>query len=141
VTLSAVQIARDSSDIMSRADLECLVDAFYERVRADEILGPIFDDVAHTDWDRHLPRMYDFWNAVVFGAGSFSGNPLAVHRELGSRVVLGGREFGRWLSMFHQTVDSRFAGQRAEEIKTTASRIAAVMQHHIVADRDTVTPA
>jgi hemoglobin len=134
-------MATDAGDITSRADLESLVDAFYARVRADEILGPIFDDVAHTDWDRHLPRMYDFWDAVVFGAGSFSGNPLAIHRELASRVALGGGEFGRWLSIFHQTVDERFAGRRAEEIKATASRIAAVMQHHILADREGVTPA
>jgi hemoglobin len=47
-------------DIVSRADIEHLVNHFYNRVRADEILGPIFDDVAHTDWDAHLPKMYDF---------------------------------------------------------------------------------
>jgi len=122
-------------DIATRTDLEGLVNTFYDCVRADEILGPIFDDVAHTDWDRHLPKMYDFWETVVFGASGFRGNPLAVHRELARRVPLGGREFERWLSLFHQSVDTLFSGPRAEETKVRASRIAGVMQQHILADR------
>ena len=121
-------------DITSRTDIVQLVDAFYERVRADEVLGPIFDDVAHTDWNRHLPKMYDFWEAVLFSAPVFDGNPLAVHRELASRVPLGAREFGQWLALFCQSVDALFCGPRAEDTKVRASRIAAVMRHHILAD-------
>jgi hemoglobin len=121
-------------DLASRADIVRLVDAFYARVRADGILGPIFDDVAHTDWDRHLPRMYDFWDAVLFGAPGFHGNPLAVHRALALRVPLGAGEFGRWLALFHETVDALFRGPVAEDTKLRASRIATVMRHHILAD-------
>ena len=121
-------------DIASRADIVRLVDVFYERVRADDILGPIFDDVAQTDWDRHLPKMYDFWEAVLFSAPVFNGNPLAVHRELASRVPLGAPEFGRWLALFHQSVDTMFRGPRADDTKVRASRIATVMRHHILAD-------
>lgn len=61
-------------DIASRADVVQLVDGFYARVRADEVLGPIFDGIAH---------------AVLFGASGFQGKPLAVHRELATRVPLG----------------------------------------------------
>jgi hemoglobin len=121
-------------DIASRADIVRLVDGFYARVRADEILGPIFDGIARTDWGRHLPKMYDFWDAVLFGASGFHGNPLAVHRELATRVPLGEREFGRWLALFHESVDALFRGPRAEDTKVRASRIAAVMRHHILAD-------
>jgi hemoglobin len=123
-----------AGDIASRADIVRLVDGFYQRVRADEILGPIFDDVAHTDWDRHLPKMYDFWDAVLFGAAGFHGNPLAVHRELATRVPLGAPEFGRWLALFHQSVDTLFRVPRAEDTKLRAARIATVMRHHILAD-------
>ena len=123
-------------DIESRADLVQLVDRFYERVRADDVLGPIFDDVAHTDWDRHLPKMYDFWEAVLFSAPVFGGNPLAVHRELATRTPLGTPEFARWLALFHQSVDTLFRGPRADDAKVRASRIAAVMRHHILADRE-----
>lgn len=124
----------DRRDIASRADIERLVDSFYERVRGDELLGPIFDDVAHTDWARHLPKMYDFWGGILFGVAGFRGNPLSVHRDLARRVPLGGREFGRWLGLFHESVDALFSGPCAEEAKARAVRIAAVMQHHISSD-------
>jgi hemoglobin len=122
-------------DIASRTDIVRLVDAFYERVRADQVLGPIFDDVARTDWNRHLPKMYDFWEAVLFSAPVFEGNPLAIHRQLATRVPLGAREFERWLALFYQTVDTSFRGRRADDAKLRAARIAAVMRHHILADQ------
>ena len=97
-------------DITTRADIERLVDTFYERVRADEILAPIFDDVAHTDWARHLPKMYDFWETVLFGASAYRGQPIGIHVQLATRVALGQREFGRWLALFVDTVDAAFLG-------------------------------
>jgi hemoglobin len=118
-------------DIATRADIVRLVDAFYSAVRGDEILGPIFDGVAHVDWDRHLPRMYDFWEGVLFGATAFRGNPLAVHLSLAGRVALGSREFDRWIALFHEQVDALFSGAVADEAKARALRIAAVMQYHI----------
>ena len=119
-------------DISSRADIAAMVDAFYGAVRADAILGPIFDDVARTDWDAHLPRMYEFWDAVLFGtATTLRVNPLAVHLRLATMVPLGGREFGRWIELFHSTVDALFAGPVADDAKMRAVRIAGVMQHHI----------
>lgn len=128
-------------DIASRADIERLVNRFYERVRGDELLGPIFDDVAHTDWVKHLPKMYDFWEGVLFGVGGFRGNPLSVHRALARRVPLGDREFRRWLELFHESVDALFSGPYAEDAKTRAVRIATVMQHHIAHDRDQLASA
>ncbi len=121
-------------DIAGRADIERLVNDFYERVRGDELLHSIFDDVAHTDWARHLSKMYDFWDGVLFGVAGFRGNPLAVHRQLASRVPLGDREFQRWLDLFHDSVDTLFSGPCAEDAKTRALRIAAVMQHKIASD-------
>jgi hemoglobin len=128
-------------DIASRADIERLVNGFYERVRGDELLGPIFDDVAQTDWARHLPKMYDFWEGILFGVAGFRGNPLAVHRDLASRVPLGAREFGRWLDLFQESVDIRFSGPCAESAKARALRIAAVMQHHISSEPTPLTSA
>lgn len=122
-------------DLTSRADIERLVDAFYERVRADERLGPLFDDVAHVDWSVHLPRMYAFWDAVLFGAAGFKGDPLTAHRQLARRTPLTAADFARWVDLFHGTVDGLFAGELADEAKRRAVRIAAIMQHHIAADR------
>ena len=123
----------DRPDITSRHDIVRLVDSFYDRVRADDILAPIFDDVARVDWAGHLPKMYAFWDAVLFGTAGFKGNPLGVHLQLAQLTPLGSREFGRWIELFHDTVDALFSGPMADEAKARASRIAIVMQHHIIA--------
>jgi hemoglobin len=125
----------DHPDIMSRDDIVDLVDAFYDRVRSDGILGPIFDEVARVDWAGHLPKMYAFWDAVLFGSAGFKGNPLGAHLQLAQLTPLGSREFGRWIELFHATVDALFSGPMADEAKARASRIAIVMQHHIIADQ------
>jgi hemoglobin len=121
-------------DLSTRADIVRLVDTFYDRVQADSLLGPIFNDVAAVDWSAHLPKMYDFWESVLFGTVGFKGNPLAVHRQLARRTSLTGREFERWLSLFRAAVDDLFEGEVAEGAKLRASRIAMTMQHHIAAD-------
>ena len=127
------------ADITSRRDIVELVDRFYATVRADDMLGPIFDDVARTAWAVHLPKMYDFWETVLFGRSVFRGNPLAVHLDLAARVALTEREFERWLVLFHRQVDALFDGPVAEEAKLRARRIAAVMQHHVAAHTGSVT--
>jgi hemoglobin len=125
----------DMTDLTDRADIVRLVDAFYDCVRADAILSPIFDDVASVDWRVHLPKMYDFWESVLFGTAAFKGNPLAVHRELAQRTRLTSTEFNRWIQLFQTSVDELFVGVCADEAKLRASRIALVMQHHIAVDR------
>lgn len=121
-------------DIRSREDIVRLVDAFYERVRRDDILGPIFNDIARVDWSAHLPKMYDFWEAVLFGTAQFRGNPLAVHRALATRATMDAVAFGRWVSLFHATIDELFDGGVADDARSRAVRIAATMQYHIDAD-------
>jgi hemoglobin len=123
------------TDLESRTDIERLVDTFYALVRDDEYLEPIFNDVAQVDWDAHLPKMYAFWETLLFGRASFKGNPLAVHRALATQTELTDREFNRWLELFHASVDMLFAGPVAEEAKQRATRIAMVMQHHIASDQ------
>ncbi len=64
-------------DLEGRAEIEQLVNQLLRRVRGDEVLGFIFNDVAKTNWETHLPKMYAFWETVVFRSGGYLGNPLA----------------------------------------------------------------
>lgn len=118
-------------DLASRSDIERLVDAFYRRVQADDLIGPIFNDIARVDWDTHLPRMYAFWDSVLFGVAGYKGNPAAVHRELAQHARLSQVEFDRWLELFGATVDELFAGPVAEHAKTRAASIATTLMHHV----------
>lgn len=118
-------------DIASREDIVRLVDGFYAKVREDELLGPIFNVIAQVDWSAHLPKMYGFWESLLFGRASFKGDPLGVHLALSARATLSSREFGRWVQLFHGTVDELFSGEVAEGAKFRAARIAITMQTHI----------
>src|SRR3954452_12790464 len=97
-------------DITDRRDVACLVNAFYDRVRDDDVLGPIFDDIAHVDWATHLPRMCDFWESVLFARATFKGAPLVVHRALARRTPLTTVAFDRWIALFQSTIDDFFSG-------------------------------
>ncbi|MEM7010004.1 MAG: group III truncated hemoglobin [Verrucomicrobiota bacterium] len=109
------------------------MDAFYEKVRADSLLGFIFDEVAEVDWDSHLPKMYDFWETMIFRSGSYRGNPLRPHLGLSSKTKMGPEQFERWQSLFFETVDEHYAGEKADHIKNAAADMAQVMLSKITA--------
>lgn len=118
-------------DIAGRSEIEGLVDEFYKRVRDDELLGIIFTDVAKVEWDSHLPKMYAFWETVLFGTGNYRGNPIGAHSQLVGRAEMGKAQFDRWLTLFCSAVDDLFAGERADHIKNCAEDMANVIYSRI----------
>src|SRR3546814_7519892 len=64
-------------------ELERLVALFYARVRADEELGPIFND-AIDDWPEHLEKLVAFWSSVVLTSGRYKGRSEEHTSELQS---------------------------------------------------------
>lgn len=118
-------------DITGRPDIEALVNRFYDAVGRDELLGFIFSDVAHTDWDVHLPKMYAFWETVLFRTGGYKGNPLDAHARLVPLTHMGREQFDRWLALFTTTVDELFCGENAEHIKNCAADMANVIHGKI----------
>lgn len=123
-------------DIQGRTEIETLVNTFYDRVRGDEVLGHIFDQVAQTNWSTHLPKMYAFWETVLFRTGGFTGNPIAAHARLVPLTDMGRDKFDHWLKLFRATVDDLFAGERAEHIKNCAADMANVIHSKINAVPD-----
>ena len=118
-------------DISGKPQIEQLVNAFYRRVRGDEVLGFIFDRVAQTNWETHLPKMYAFWETVLFRSGGYTGNPLAAHAKLVPQTEMGRAQFDRWLMLFRSTVDELFAGEKADRIKNCAEDMANVIHARI----------
>jgi len=112
------------ADIESREDIAALVTAFYQRAFADELLGPVFTDIARMDLPAHLPVMCDFWETVLFRAGRYQRNALRPHLELNARVELTEAHFRRWLALWTATVDDLYAGPAADLAKAQAGRIA-----------------
>jgi len=114
-------------DIQNRQDIILLVDAFYNEVKKHNTIGPIFTDVAKVDWKHHLPKMYDFWESILFGKAVYKGNPMLTHFELKEKVSLQQDEFIAWKQTFFATVDQFFEGENAATIKQKAQSIADLM--------------
>ena len=116
-------------DIKNRKDIIKLVNVFYDQVKTDTVIGFIFNDIAHTNWDLHLPRMYDFWENILFYSGNYSGSPMVVHKELHQKSPMNQQHFQHWNDLFSETVDKLFEGVKANEIKERASNIAQVIMY------------
>jgi len=112
---------REAAAIGVDADFVSLfVDTFYDRVRADDLLGPIFAERI-TDWPVHLDRMTSFWRSILMNSGEFSGNPMIKHAVIPG---LEHRHFAHWLDLFYATLRdleqhpeaTRLVGRRARMI-------------------------
>jgi hemoglobin len=111
-------------DIGSHADCERLVRVFYGRALEDPIIGFIFVDVAKLDLEAHVPRITSFWETILLGNRVYTGGAFAPHAALHAQVELRSGHFERWLQLWFGTVDSMFAGERANLAKVHALRVA-----------------
>lgn len=110
----------DKQDILQLDDVKQLVDTFYTRVRADELLGPVFEERIQDNWARHLDIMYRFWQTVLLGELTYQGSPGQKHITL----PVDAAHFERWLKIFFRTIDELFSGEKAAEAKWRAERMA-----------------
>lgn len=111
-------------DIENRQDIELLVNSFYAKIRQNETLGNIFDNIAQVNWENHLPKMYNFWEMILFGQEGYEGFPLRPHLIINSLHQLTPQHFNEWLIIFNATVDENFVGDKAIEVKSRAKNIA-----------------
>lgn len=115
-------------DILTIDDIRQLVDRFYEKVRANELLGKIFNERIKDRWPEHLEKMYRFWQTVLLGEHTYYGAPFPPHAQL----PVGHEHFSKWLELFNVTVDELFTGDKAEEAKWRAARMAEVFAAKIM---------
>lgn len=119
------------NDIVSSNEIKMVIDTFYEKVRADEMIGFIFNDIAKVDWEHHMPIMYTFWESTVFGTGTYTRNAMTPHFVLQDKVKFTAAYFERWVFLFVTTVDELYAGENAEIMKMRATSIAGLMQNKL----------
>ena len=118
-------------DIATRDDIALVVTDFYADVRADALLGYVFNEVAKVHWETHTPLIIDFWESTVLGTIPYTRNAMAPHFALHAKEPLTKAHFDRWLELFHATVDKHFAGQYADLMKARADGIAGLMHHKL----------
>ena len=111
-------------EITETSDVKQLVDSFYEKVNQDDLLSPVFNEFAQVDWDSHLPKMYAFWESILFSTGTYQGRPFQKHIPLPITLA----HFDRWLALFETNVDQQFYGEKAELAKHRAHTIAHIFR-------------
>jgi hemoglobin len=111
---------------LNQESIATLVHSFYDDVRADPVLAPVFNAAIGAHWATHLGRMVDFWCSTMLKTKQFQGNVFATH------MALSGIEpdhFRRWLSLFEASAARLFDTAVAAEFALVARRIAASLQY------------
>lgn len=113
----------------TREDIELLVNTFYDKIKKDEIIGFFFNDIAKVNWNEHLPKMYQFWETLLFGQVSYKGNPMAAHFPINEIKAMEKHHFDHWLKVWTATVEELFIGTKAEMAIYKAQNISQLMAY------------
>ena len=113
----------------SREDIELLVNSFYAKVIKDETIGFFFKDVVNVNWGKHLPKMYTFWETILFGQMSYKGNPMQMHFPINEIKAMEKHHFAKWLELWKQTIEENFEGENASSAITKSENIANLMAY------------
>lgn len=113
-------------EIENREDVSKLVHAFYDKIRADETLGPIFNaHLSAEEWPPHLEKLTDFWETNLFGVPKFRGNPPRAHAEVDQNLNYGVTQehFAQWIRLWFKTIDEMYEGRLADRAKNAARKM------------------
>ncbi len=114
-------------DIKHIDDIKTLVNTFYDRIQKNELLAPIFANKIMGNWEPHLEKMYRFWETILLEKHSYFGSPFPPHAQL--PVVQ--QHFDEWLKLWHNTVNELYEGEKANEAKWRADKMAILFHHKI----------
>jgi hemoglobin len=120
-----------SVDLDSRAEIHDLVVRFYREVVFDDLLEPVFGEVAEVDWAEHLPKLVDFWCRVLLGEPGYDGSILAAHERVHDLAPFTVEHFDRWYGLWTATVDEGWSGPFAEQAKAHAARMGTVIARRV----------
>ena len=113
---------------LTKEHIQQLVTHFYLRVQKDELLGPIFNDVAGVDWEHHIPLLCQFWNSVMLKTNEYKGNAYMKHVLIGQEALIQEEYFTHWLDLFGQEAVKYLPPDAAAEIVQRALLIAKSLQ-------------
>jgi hemoglobin len=126
-----VEVGEPSRDLDDRSSIHDAVVAFYREVVFDDVLAPVFDEVAEVDWAHHIPKLIDYWCRVLLGHPGYQGALVWSHQRVHDLEPFTDAHFDRWLQLWTDTIDARWRGPKAERAKDHALRIATALGHRL----------
>ena len=113
-------------DLDSPQEISTFVRRFYGDVAQDDVIGPMFNDIAQVDWADHIPRLIAFWSRELLGIEGYAGNPFSKHLGVHKQSPFTDAHFARWLRLFNDTLDGGWDGPNVQRAKDLAARVAEV---------------
>jgi len=121
-----------TGDLGTSDEIAEMVRRFYSDVTQDDLLGPMFNEVARVDWVEHLPKLTAFWCRELLGIEGYAGNPFQKHAAINDRSPFTAAHFERWLTLFPETLDLGWIGPNARRARDIADNVARVHSHQLL---------
>lgn len=112
-----------AADITTRTNVHDLVIEFYREVVFDDLLEPVFGEIAEVDWAEHIPKLIDYWCWILLGGEPYPGAVTHAHRELHSLAPIRHEHCQRWYELWTRCVDSHWTGPTADRAKAHAAKL------------------
>ena len=120
-----------SADLSSRADIHDLVVQFYREIVFDELLEPVFGEVAEVDWAVHIPKLIDYWCRVLLREQGYDGRILDAHRHVHEIEAFEPEHYDRWYALWVASIDSAWSGPIADQAKAHAAKMADIISRKL----------
>lgn len=119
-------------DLDTPEEIAEMVRRFYADVSMDDLLGPMFNDVAQVDWSEHIPKLAAFWQRALLGLEGYFGNPFRAHAMIHMQRPFTAAHFERWLTLFHETLDLGWTGPLTDRARMLANNVARVHSNQLI---------
>ncbi len=127
-------------DLDTPEEIYEMVRRFYADVAQDDLLGPMFNDVAKVDWSEHLPKLTAFWCRALLGITGYVGNPFQTHARVHDKRAFTPAHFERWLSLFCDTIELGWVGTNALRALELAENVARVHSRQLMGETVSLGP-
>jgi len=94
---------------VTEENLKVFLKAFYDDVKEDPLIGPVFIGRLGTtdeDWAPHMERVNMFWCSVLLQTGQFKGKMIPIHNQIPGLEI---QHFKRWMEIFTPVVNAHYA--------------------------------
>lgn len=123
----------EKPDLDSAKNITLMVHLFYDALLDDELMAPLFLDVAAVDLETHLPTISLYWQKMLLGDKSYQNNTMAKHRTIHHQHTFTDAHFDTWLNHFLATLDQHFSGLYTEKAKRIAANVIKNMRKQFIA--------
>lgn len=104
---------------ITAAQIDAVTKEFYARIRAHDVLGPVF--ATHVNaWPNHEAKIAGFWRNAILLKRTYSGNPMQIHKAAGN---VHAEHFPIWLALFDEVLTQNLTPDIARSWSALAHRI------------------